>query len=321
MLDVRRLRLLRELARRGTIAAVAEALTFSPSAVSQQLNVLEREAGLPLLERTGRGVRLTPAGQNLVRHAEAVLERLERADADLAEARGGLAGALRIGAFPTATRAIVPAALITLARRHPGLEPMVSETDPAAVAHALRAGDLDVALVHEYDFVPAEPEPGLATEPLYGEAMYLAAPAIEAPDPSGTRPSQAPDPSGGSDQGAVLRTHAKAPWITATPGTLCHAMTVRACQAAGFTPRVRHQVDEFATVLALVAAGQGVAVVPQLGVTGPADPAVRLTRLLMERRTNLAFRSGAGAHPAVAAFGAALRAAVPPDLAGSRAGT
>ncbi|WP_371594278.1 LysR family transcriptional regulator [Streptomyces virginiae] len=321
MLDVRRLRLLRELARRGTIAAVAEALTFSPSAVSQQLNVLEREAGLPLLERTGRGVRLTPAGQNLVRHAEAVLERLEQADADLAEARGGLAGALRIGAFPTATRAIVPAALIALARRHPGLEPMVSETDPAAVAHALRAGDLDVALVHEYDFVPTEPEPGLATEPLYGEAMYLAGPATEAPDPSGTHPAEAPDPSGGSDQGAVLRTHARAPWITATPGTLCHAMTVRACQAAGFTPRVRHQVDEFATVLALVAAGQGVAVVPQLGVTGPADPAVRLTRLLMERRTNLAFRSGAAAHPAVAAFGAALRAAVPPDLAGSRAGT
>ncbi|MFJ6048569.1 LysR substrate-binding domain-containing protein [Streptomyces sp. NPDC092307] len=328
MLDVRRLRLLRELARRGTIAAVAEALTFSPSAVSQQLGVLEREAGLPLLERTGRGVRLTPAGQNLVRHAEAVLERLERADADLAQARGGLAGALRIGAFPTATRAIVPAALVALARLHPGLEPMVSEIDPAAVAHALRAGDLDVALVHEYDFVPAEPEPGLATEPLFGEAMYLAAPAAEAPDPSeAPAPSAAPDgseapaPSGGSDQGAVLRTYARAPWITATPGTLCHAMTVRACQAAGFTPRVRHQVDEFATVLALVAAGQGVAVVPQLGVTGPADPAVRLTRLLMERRTELAFRSGAGTHPAVAAFGAALRAAVPPDLAGSRAET
>ncbi|MFJ2752080.1 LysR substrate-binding domain-containing protein [Streptomyces sp. NPDC087297] len=322
MLDVRRLRLLRELARRGTIAAVGEALAFSPSAVSQQLTVLEREAGLPLLERTGRRVRLTPAGQNLVRHAEAVLERLEQAEADLAEARGGLSGALRIGAFPTATRAIVPAALITLARRHPGLEPMVSETDPAAVAHALRAGDLDVALVHEYDFVPAEPEPGLATAPLYGEAMYLAAPADPAADPA-PDPAAAPDPGRTADpepdQGAALRAHARAPWITATPGTLCHAMTVRACQAAGFTPRVRHRVDEFATVLALVAAGQGVAVVPQLGVTGPADPAVHLTRLLMQRRTKLAFRSGAGAHPAVAAFGAALRAAVPPDLAGSRA--
>ncbi|MFD9407545.1 LysR substrate-binding domain-containing protein [Streptomyces sp. NPDC059989] len=330
MLDVRRLRLLRELARRGTIAAVAEALAFSPSAVSQQLGVLEREAGLPLLERTGRRVRLTPAGQNLVRHADAVLERLEQADADLAEARGGLAGALRIGAFPTATRAIVPAALVALARRHPGLEPMVCETDPAVVAHALRAGDLDVALVHVYDLVPAAREPGLATEPLYGEAMYLAAPAGEPPratpdpDPApdgGQAPDERPAPGqdAAADQGAVLRTHADDPWITATPGTLCHAMTVRACRAAGFTPRVRHQVDEFATVLALVAAGQGVAVVPQLGITEPAEPAVRLTRLRMQRRTQLAFRSGAARHPAVAAFGAALRASVPPDLAGSHA--
>ncbi|MBT2454772.1 LysR family transcriptional regulator [Streptomyces sp. ISL-86] len=306
MLDVRRLRLLRELARRGTIAAVAEALAFSPSAVSQQLSVLEREAGLPLLERTGRRVRLTPAGQNLVGHAEAVLERLEQADAELAEARSGLSGVLRVGSFPTATRAIVPAALADLARRHPGLEPMVSETDPAAVAHALRAGDLDVALVHEYDFVPAPHEPGVATEPLYGEAMYLAAPA--------GAPAAA-----GPDQGAVLRTHAQAPWITATPGTLCQAMTVRACQAAGFTPRVRHQVDEFATVLALVAAGQGVAVVPQLGIAGHVDPSVGLTRLLMERRTKIAFRGGAATHPAVAAFGTALRAAVPPELSRPRA--
>ncbi|MFE2855267.1 LysR substrate-binding domain-containing protein [Streptomyces lavendulae] len=333
MLDVRRLRLLRELARRGTIAAVAEALSFSPSAVSQQLSVLEREAGLPLLERTGRTVRLTPAAQNLVRHADAVLERLERADADLAEARGGLAGALRIGAFPTATRAIVPAALVHLARRHPGLEPMVFETDPAAVAHALRAGDLDVALVHEYDLVPEPPEPGLATRPLYGEAMYLATPApptapasATTPAPAAAGPGSLPaaadpgaPPAGGPGQDAVLRAHRDDPWITATPGTLCHAMTVRACRAAGFTPRVRHQVDEFATVLALVAVGQGVAVVPQLGVTGPTGPAVTLVRLHMERRTKIAFRSGAGAHPAVAAFTAALRAAVPPDLAAARA--
>ncbi|ATZ22827.1 HTH-type transcriptional regulator GltC [Streptomyces lavendulae subsp. lavendulae] len=322
MLDVRRLRLLRELARRGTIAAVAQALSFSPSAVSQQLSALEREAGLPLLERTGRTVRLTPAAQNLVRHADAVLERLERADADLAEARSGLAGALRIGAFPTATRAIVPAALVHLARRHPGLEPMVSETDPAAVAHALRAGDLDVALVHEYDLVPEPPEPGLATRQLYGEAMYLAGPAPATAADPGSFPGAADPgapPAGSPGQDAVLRAHRDDPWITATPGTLCHAMTVRACRAAGFTPRVRHQVDEFATVLALVAVGQGVAVVPQLGVTGPTGPGVSLVRLHMERRTKIAFRSGAGAHPAVAAFTAALRAAVPPDLAAARA--
>ncbi|MGW5400434.1 LysR substrate-binding domain-containing protein [Streptomyces sp. NPDC003952] len=333
MLDVRRLRLLRELAHRGTIAAVAEALSFSPSAVSQQLSVLEREAGLPLLERTGRRVRLTPAGQNLVRHADAVLELLERADAELAEARGGLAGALRIGSFPTAARAIVPAALAELGRRHPALEPMVSETDPAAVAHALRAGDLDVALIHAYDFVPAPDEPGLATEPLYREAMYLATPAAWAPEAAASPPNAAAAPpaepgapggaaasagAGGVGQRALLRTHADAPWITATPGTLCHAMTVRACEDAGFVPRIRHQVDEFATVLALVAAGQGAAVVPQLGITGQPDPAVVLTRLVMERRTNVAFRSGSAAHPAVAAFSTALRAALPPDLPGQQ---
>jgi len=116
MLDVRRLRLLRELAYRGTIAAVADALAFTPSAVSQQLSVLEREAGLPLLERRGRRVVLTPAGQNLVRHAEAVLEQLERAGAELAGARRGLSGPLRIGTFPSAGRTLIPAALTALAR-------------------------------------------------------------------------------------------------------------------------------------------------------------------------------------------------------------
>ena len=294
MLDVRRLRLLRELAHRGTIAAVAEALTFSPSAVSQQLSVLEREAGVPLLERTGRRVALTPAGRNLVRHAEAVLERLELATAELVDARQGLAGPLRIGTFPSAARAVVPGALLALAREHPGLEPMVAEMDPAGVADALRAGELDVALVHDYDFVPSADEPGLATEALFTEAMYLASAADDGPAPAG-------------DPVAARR---DSPWIMGTPGTLCRTMAVRACEAAGFTPRVRHQVDEFATVLALVAAGQGVALVPRLGAVDR-PPGVTLTELAMCRRTRTAFRSGAAAHPAVAAFTAALRTALP----------
>lgn len=296
MLDVRRLRLLRELALRGTIAAVAEAFAFTPSAVSQQLSVLEREAGVPLLERTGRRVTLTPAGQKLVLHADAVLERLEQAAAELVDARQGLAGPLRIGTFPTAARVILPAALTTLARRHPGLEPMVSEIDPAAVANALRAGELDVALIHDYDFVPSSAEPGLTTQPLCSESMYLAS----------ASPGQASDVS-------AISYWKDASWITATPGTLCHAMTVRACQAAGFTPQVRHQVDEFATVLALVAAGQGVALVPQLGLID-APPEAVLTRVPICRRTKIAFRSGADRHPAVTAIAAALRTAVPEEL-------
>ncbi|MFE2722916.1 LysR substrate-binding domain-containing protein [Kitasatospora sp. NPDC059327] len=296
MLDVRRLRLLRELAHLGTIAAVAEALSFSPSAVSQQLSVLEKEAGVPLLERTGRRVALTPAALGLVRHAEAVLARLEQADAELAHARQGLAGPLRIGSYPSAARAVIPAVLAELSGWHPDLEPMVTEVDPAAVAAALRAGELDVALVHEYDLVPADPEPGLAvTRPVFTEPMYLAARA------AGTVAGQR-----------------DAPWIMSPRGTLCHSMAVRACESAGFAPRVRHQIDDFATVLALVAAGQGVALVPQLG-TVRTPPGVVLTRLPMYRRTRAAFRAGAGSHPAISAFVSALHTAVPPGLGGTAA--
>jgi len=292
MLDVRRLRLLRELAHRGTIAAVAEAMAFTPSAVSQQLSALEREAGVPLLARSGRRVVLTPAGRGLVRHTEAVLAQLERAAAELDSTRRGLSGSLRIGTFPSAGRTMVPAALAELARRHPGLEPMVVELDPALVADALRAGDLDVALVHEYDFAPMPPEPGIAVIPLCREAMHLAT-AI----PALTTVADCRDQ----------------PWILAVEGTLCHRMTVHACQAAGFTPRARHQVDDFATVLALVAAGQGVALVPELGLVEHPD-GVTLTRLPLGRHTRIAHRGGAEDHPAVRAFADAMGTAVPNGL-------
>lgn len=298
MLDVRRLRLLRELAHRGTIAAVAEALTFSPSAVSQQLSVLEREAGVALLERTGRGVALTPAGRKLVEHTEAVLERLELAAGDLADARQGLSGPLRIGTFPSAARTIVAGALVVLAREQPALEPQVEEIDPADVGDALRARELDVALVHEYDFVPAEGPPGMDTAPLLSEPLYLASPR----DPVLPYDVDELDP---------VRRWRDAPWILGPPRTMCHTMAVRVCQAAGFTPAARHHIDDFATVLAFVAAGQGVALVPQLGVADP-PAGVRLTRLPLSRRTAIACRRGAGRHPAVTAFTAALRASLPP---------
>ncbi|MFD0360033.1 LysR substrate-binding domain-containing protein [Nocardia sp. GCM10030253] len=292
MLDVRRLRLLRELARRGTIAAVAEAMAFTPSAVSQQLSALEREAGVALLQRTGRRVRLTPAGHTLVGHAEAVLARLEQAEADLANTEAGLTGRLRIGAFPSATQAFIPAALSALAADHPGLEPHVAELDPALVADALRAGELDVALVHDYDLVPFPPEAGVRTEPLYREIMFLA---------STTPRAATPD--------TVLTTCRDEPWIVATTGTRCHTMTMRACQAAGFLPHIRHRIDEFGTVLAFVAAGHGVALVPELGAAHP-PATVILTELPIARHTRIAFRAGADRHPAIAAFAAAMHATV-----------
>ncbi|MBF8185818.1 LysR family transcriptional regulator [Nonomuraea sp. K274] len=284
MLDPRKLHLLRELARRGTISAVAEAVTFTPSAVSQQLSALEKEAGVPLLERTGRTVTLTPAGRLLVEHSHAVLEQLERAAAALAATRGGPTGPLRIGAFPTAARVLLPPALTGLTGAHPGLEPMVAEIDPADVSAALGAGALDVALIHEYDFVPPVTDASIETEPLFSEAMYLT-----------NRPS-IPD----------ARTDA---WITERPGTLCHSMAIRACQAAGFEPRVRHHIDDFDTVLAFAAAGQGVALVPRLAATAP-PPGVTLTRLLLSRRTLAAFRKGYGEHPAVRAAITAFHEAI-----------
>src|SRR5919206_3749549 len=148
MLDLHRLRLLRELAYRQTIAAVAQALSYTPSAVSQQLAALEREAGVRLLERDGRRVRLTPAAETLVGHVEAMLDRLEQAEAALAAARQGISGRLRVAAFPSAGRAILPAALAALGREHPGLEITVAEMDPRRAAEALRAAELDAALTH-----------------------------------------------------------------------------------------------------------------------------------------------------------------------------
>jgi DNA-binding transcriptional LysR family regulator len=285
MIEVRRLRLLLELTRRGTITAVADALSYTPSAVSQQLAVLEREAGVPLLEHTGRKVALTPAGTMLARYAESVFAVLAEASAALSATRDRLTGPLRIGAFPSAARVILPPALVALGRAHPALELMVTELDPVDVPDALRTGALDVALTFGYDYVPAEPDPAVDTEPVLEEAVYLAA-----PDPGRTSIEDWRDSS----------------WIAGSPGTLCHSLVIRACQAHGFTPRIRHHADDFGTVLALVAADQGVSLIPQLGLAGgPAG--VSLTPLAARRRTSIACRQGTRRHPAIAAFAEAIR--------------
>ena len=303
MLDVRRLRLLRDLAHLGTIAAVAQARAYTPSAVSQQLAALQRDAGVPLLEHTGRRVSLTPAGMSLVRHTETVLAALEAADAGLAAARAGLAGAVRIGAFPSAVRTLLPPALVALGRDHPALELMVTELDPVAVPGALRDRRLDVALLHDYDIVPVEPDPALDSVALLDETVFLAVPAGAEAGPSGHPVADA----------------RHADWIIATPGTLCHDVTLRTCQAAGFAPRIRHHADDFTAVLALVAAGQGVSLVPQLGAAQP-PPGVRFLPLPARRRNRIAYRRGAGGHPAVGACVAALRAAARAVLSDPGAG-
>lgn len=285
MIDVRRLRLLLELDRRGTVTAVAEAFAYTPSAVSQQLAALEREAGVPLLERAGRKVALTPAGTLLAGYAESVIAVLEEASAALAATRDALTGRLRIGAFPSAARVILPPALVALGRDHPGLELMVTELDPADVPDALRSGALDVALTFVYDYVPTTPDPAVDSEPLLEEIVYL------------TTAHQAQ---------TSIEDCRDAPWIAGSPGTLCHSLILRACEAQGFTPRIRHYADDFGTVLALVAAGQGVSLIPQLGLAGAA-PGVTLTPLTSRRRSSITCRRGTRRHPAIAAFAAAIR--------------
>lgn len=291
MLDVRRLRLLCDLSRLGTIAAVAQAHTYTPSAVSQQLSVLEREAGVALLERTGRRVTFTAAGRVLVQHAETVLAALEHTTAALAAVATGLSGPLRIGAFPTAVRTLLPAALVALGHRHPELELMVTECDPVAVPAALRERRLDIGLLHDYDIVPVEADPVLDAVPLLDETVFLAVPE--------TTPT--------CEDADALRDMHDAAWIMASPGTLCHTVTLHVCRAAGFTPRARHHADDFATVLTLVAADQGVSLVPQLAATQP-PAGVRLIPLPTRRRTRIAYRRGAAVHPAVAAFISAISA-------------
>ncbi|MGC4879155.1 LysR family transcriptional regulator [Micromonospora sp. DT43] len=292
MLDVRRLVLLRDLARLGTIAAVAQAHAYTPSAVSQQLAALQREAGTRLLERTGRRVSLTSTATALVQHTEVILAALEAADATVAAARTGLRGSVRIGAFPSAVRTLLPGALVALARDHPALDLMISELDPVDMPAALRSRGLDVALLHDYDTAPTPPDPALDSIALLEETVFLAV-------PSATADMVVADPVSGARD---------AQWIIGSPGTLCHAVALHACRMAGFTPTVRHHADDFDAMLALVAAGQGVALIPQLAIARP-SPQVRLLPLAMRRRTRVAYRRGAGGHPAVVACVAALRGA------------
>ncbi|WP_084352106.1 LysR family transcriptional regulator [Millisia brevis] len=289
MLDVRRLRLLRELHHRGTIVAVAEALAYTPPAVSQQLTALEREVGRPLLRRTGRRVELTPLGRELAERTEAVLAALERAEAVVTDEQAP-AVPVRLAAFSTALGPIVLPALRALESVEPRPSVEVTEVDPAGVPAGLRADRWDLALVHDYDNVPSVIGPGVEVEPLLDEVVYFAS----------TRPV--------GETADVLREHRDSGWILGSPGTLCHAMAVGTCRAAGFDPRQAHTVDDFGVVLRLVAAGAGVALVPELGVADLPDTVV-LTALPIGRRTRIAFRAGSRDRAAPAAVRAALHRA------------
>lgn len=291
MLDVRRLRLLREVAARRTIAAAAAALQFTPSAVSQQLSALEREAGVALLERDGRGLRLTDAARRLVAHTEVILADLERAEADLAGAGGEVRGLLRVAAFPTAARAILPTALAQLSAEHPGLRVTLREAEPHESLPQLRLGELDLALVHTYDLLPRRRDEGLAEHELAVDEVLVALP-----------------PGWPVDQAVRLSDLADQRWIGGGPGTSCHAIVLRACALAGYTPEIAYTSNDFQVVLALVEAGLGVALVPRLALHGARTSVVLrpVAEMPLARHILATVRAGSAGHPALAALLTAL---------------
>src|SRR4051794_8366065 len=292
MLDVRRLRVLREFAARGTIAATADALGYTPPAVSQQLAALEREAGVDLLERNGRTRRLTPAGQELVSRTEAVLRELEAAEAALARTTTSVAGVVRAASFPSAHRALLPPALARLAREHPDLEIHTRELEPEDSIPKLKLGELDLVTAQESPFGPQPDAPALERTPLREDPIRLAVPADRA--------------RGRAD----VSEHADTPWIAGREGSFCHEVVLHVCRAAGFEPRIAHFTNDFATAYGLVAAGVGFALVPDLAGPPPAGVEIVETRQAVpSRRIFAAVRSGSGARPAVAACLEALRAA------------
>jgi DNA-binding transcriptional LysR family regulator len=295
VLDLHRLRLLRELKHRGTLAAVAEALSYSPSSISQQLSVLEREAGVRLLEPVGRRVRLTAQAEILVAHTEAVLERLERAEADLAASLRDITGVLRVAAFQTAALALVPDALSALRDAHPGLRVEITQREPESALPALLARDFDVVVTEEY---PGEPHPrpsGVEYVELGEDEIRLALPGTVPPDAA-------------LADLADLAALADRPWVMEPAGTAARAWATRLCRDAGFEPDVRFESSDLLLHLRLVERGHAAALLPGL-VWTDRPPTVAMARLPAGRRVRRLFtatRRGGGAHPAVRAFRAAL---------------
>jgi DNA-binding transcriptional LysR family regulator len=294
MYDVRRLRLLRELAARGTVTAVAEALAYTPSAVSKQLAQLERDADVALLERAGRGVRLTEAGRRLAGHADAIMARMEAAEADLAGLSGQASGRLRVACFQTAAGALVLPALATLLERHPSVVPELVDIEAEEALPGLRLGEFDLVVAEEYDHAPRRRDVAFERTELGHDRMLVALP--------GRHPLAARERIGLADLAGET-------WVTSREDTLFAAMVARACRAVGgFEPLVRHRTNDLRLLFELVATHNAVGLAPALG-RGWLAPGVALRPLSgprLERRIFTAVRRGTGAHPAIRALQEAL---------------
>jgi DNA-binding transcriptional LysR family regulator len=293
MLDLRRLRLLRELHERGTIAAVADALQFTPSAVSQGLATLEREAGVPLLERAGRGVRLTDAALVLVGHADALLERAALAEADLAAAAGTVAGRARVAGFHSVTLRLGIPAMARLAAEAPQLRCEFYEAEPEQGLPLLALGDVDLLLGDEWQHGSWRLPAGLVRHELLRDEVRLVAPAAR-----------------GLPDEVHLAELADDAWVSGHALMGWEEMVQRTCrERGGFDPDIRHRMNDVAIGVALVAAGLGVTLLPDL-VRPQSDPGVTVHRVAggsLHRRVFTVTRETDAARPSVQALLAALR--------------
>ncbi|MGX5695505.1 LysR family transcriptional regulator [Agromyces soli] len=291
MLDVRRLRLLVELSRRGTLTAVAEALSYSPSSVSQQLALLEREAGVPLLVQVGRRVQLTPQALVLVEHGVAVLDRLEEAEAAVARSLTSVGGTVRVAVFQSAAHAVVPQALSLLAAEHPGLRVEITEREPEAGLFEVAARDFDLVVAEQY---PGRTRPWhdeLDRVPLAGDEIRLALP---------------PEPGELIDE-ATLAAGADRAWVMEPEGTASREWAEQLCRAAGFEPDVRFETADLMAHIRLIRSGNAVGLLPDLVWAGE-RPSVRLAPLPghPQREVFSSTRHAAATRPAVVAVRAAL---------------
>jgi DNA-binding transcriptional LysR family regulator len=303
MLDVRRLRTLREVALHGTIRAAAEALSFTPSAVSQQLSALERELGYQLLERRGRSVHLTAAGRVLADRAEAILAELAEAEADARAVAGEQEPAMRVASFASAAATIVAEAV-----RGNGLRAHIVEVDPRLGLARLRAGEVDVAILWEYDYVPLRIGSSVELVPLFDDPVHVVLPRSH--------------PAAGAPT-VELAGLADEHWIDSTDASSCHPFLTRACLAAGFEPRVAAETNDHRTLHHLIASGVGLALIPLLSQLDlPAALVARPIRTSPpKRRIYAAYRVASAADLRVMLVVERLQAAAssrPPVLAVAR---
>jgi DNA-binding transcriptional LysR family regulator len=277
VLDVNRLRVLAAVARHGSVTAAAHALRYAQPSVSHHLARLEAETGSRLVQRVGRGIRLTEAGRVLAARAEEILARLDAAEAELDAHTGLSAGRVRLAAFPSALGTFVPVAAAGFAAGHPGVELRLAEAEPPDAAALLRSGEVDVAVLFEYPDSPdSGPDgSGLRRFPLLTEQLHLVTPAGVAGD--------------------ALTDHAGRRWISGCER--CRGHLVRSCAAAGFTPDIAFTTDDYVAVQALVAAGLGVTVLPGLALAANRNPRVRTVAVEGDRRTVFAAVHGAAPDP------------------------